>query len=118
MVKGEMRFRRSPDLSKVPTEALLAELRARDLFVSAEPVGPGTAAVSNAVLKALLASTSESIANYVALVDRYGALLGSEALLRGELASERALTARLLRELGFDMTFTDEDAQLLNGSTE
>ena len=102
----EMRFRRSPDLSKVPTEALLAELRSRNLFVSAEPVDPGKVAVADAELRALLASVSESIANYVKLVDQY-------ALLRGELASEKTLTARLLAELGLDLSFSDEDAAQL-----
>jgi hypothetical protein len=97
-----MRFRRSPDLSKVPTETLLGELQSRGLFVATQTLGPDKVRVPNAELSALFATIREQMRSFVALVDKYGALCESEAKLHGELAAERALTAHLLRELGFD----------------
>jgi hypothetical protein len=102
--------RRSPNLSKVPVEALLDELRSRDLVVATQPAGPGTVEVSTTELTGLLATVSEHVKNYVKLADDH-------VLLWRELASERALTARLLVVAGYDLSFTADDQLLLNGES-
>ena len=111
---SEMRFRRPTNLANVPTEALIAELRSRDLLVQADHRDSGVVEVPAGTMRALLESTSESIAAFVALVPRYGDALAVEQRLRLELDAERSHAAWLRQQLGFD----DALNELLGGPTD